>query len=460
MRTRREQVQAQRFVVRRIVSAMLSANPENLDLPMRRMALSLVGGFLAAVLACVGFWVVGKLYPGGATAWQVQGTIVIEEETGAVYVYADAQLYPMANFASARLFVGAEAPAVQKVHQSSLEGTPRKGMYGIPAGPKALPDPKLLAGQPWQLCSAPDPDAPTRRVMRAVIGQQPAAGLDLAGRAMLVADGKGEYYLLWNDRLWLFPKDRALETMRALGAAQDRLIAVSEYLVPLFSRGPDLAVDFTGGPVRLGEQEFAAGSVLRSGDLLYLVTGEHLERIGPFAAKIRLGGDPANAPSVQPNQIPPNLIVQPQPSQKEPLPDEAPRILVPAQDTANTAVCAVSTGSPGPNGTPSVAEVYTPTPPVLSARNTKLTSEITGKVAYLDLPSGRAALVRAAISPGAGGGTVYLITEGRKFGIDGAEALTALGYGKSTVDEVPAQFLALVPDGAALTPQVARTPVP
>lgn len=458
MRTRREQVQAQRFVVRRIVSAMLSANPENLDLPMRRMALSLVGGLLAAVLACVGFWVVGKLYPGGATAWQAQGTIVIEQETGAVYVYRDSRLVPMANFASARLFVGSDAPSVQSVHQSSLEGTPREGMLGIPGGPRALPDPGLLAGQPWQMCSTPDPDAPTSRVMRAVIGRRPAAGLDLAGKAMLVTDGKGEHYLLWNDRLWLFPKDRAAATMKALDVPQDRPVPISEYLVPLLSHGPDLAVTASGNGVAIAGTTQNAGSVIRSGDLFYLVTDGHLERVGALTARIAFGGDPAGMPSIPQNQIPSGMVKAPEASQREQLPDDAPKIHLPGQDTGDTAVCAVSTGTPGPNGTPSTASIYTPTPPMMTEVNTKLSPAVTGKVAYLDLPAGRSALVRATISPGAGGGTVYLVTEGRKFGVDGLEALTALGYGKSTVDEVPAQFLALIPDGETLTRSVFGKP--
>ncbi|GLZ81793.1 hypothetical protein Afil01_66000 [Actinorhabdospora filicis] len=439
---------------------MLSANPETLDLPMRRMALSLVGGFLAAVLACVGFWVVGKLYPGGATAWQAQGTIVIEEETGAVYVYRDSALLPMANFASARLYVGIEAPVVTTVHQSSLEGTPRQGMYGIPDAPKALPDPKLFVSQPWQMCSTSDPAAPTRHVMRAVVGQRPATGLDLAGRAMLVADDAGEYYLLWNDRLWLLPKASAATTMKALGVPQDRPVAISQFLVPLFSRGPDLAVEATGDAVVVADQTLQPGTVIRSGELYYLVTGGHLERVGVLAATIAFHGDPATVRSVPQNQILDSMIQTPAPSQKEALPDAPPQVHVPEQDTRDTAVCAVSTGAAGPNGTPSHAEVYTPTPPVLTAANTRLTVAITGRVSYLDLPAGRSALVRATVSPGAGGGTVYLVTEGRKFGIADAASLTALGYGKSTVDEVPAQFLGLIPDGAALSSQTARTAVP
>ncbi|HEY1178046.1 MAG TPA: type VII secretion protein EccB, partial [Phytomonospora sp.] len=339
MRTRREQVQAQRFVIRRIVSAMLSANPESLELPMRRMGLSILGGAMAAVLIAVGFFVVGFLFPGGATAWKQDGTIVIEQETGAAYVYNRDTLVPMLNFASARLFVPSDDPVVMTIRQKSLEGTPRANPMGIAGAPESLPDKKFLLTLPWQVCSAVSPAAENRLATRVVLGADTDPAADLAGQAVLLTTAD-RYYLLWNDRLYLVPEqDR---TLPAIGMSTADAVEVTPLLLNAIESGPNLAIPIAGlgQPAReLGGEPRKNGDVFKVETRFYVLDGAGLHIIGELAAKILgwvEGGPQLSAADVTANE---NTA----PVEPERFPQAVPQ-LAPIDRDQSIAVCGAHSG--------------------------------------------------------------------------------------------------------------------
>ena len=103
MWSRREQHQAYRFLTRRIVSAVLSGEPETNELPMRRFGMALFSGMGVAVLVVAGFMVFGLLFPGGGRPQE--NVIIQERETGALYLYQGGELHSIMNFASARLIL-------------------------------------------------------------------------------------------------------------------------------------------------------------------------------------------------------------------------------------------------------------------------------------------------------------------------------------------------------------------
>ena len=96
MQNRRDQVQAHSFVVGRLVSAMLRAEPDSPFTPQRRFSIGWVCGLIVA--AC---GVYGVIVPGGNTSWQEPGVLIVEKETGNRYVYVGEQLRPVANYTSA-----------------------------------------------------------------------------------------------------------------------------------------------------------------------------------------------------------------------------------------------------------------------------------------------------------------------------------------------------------------------
>src|SRR5690606_14647674 len=108
MWSRREQHQAYQFLNRRIVSAVLSGEPETNELPMRRFGVALFSGVAVALLVVGGFTAYGLMFPGGGRP--TENTIIQERETGALYVFVEGMLHPVANWTSARLILGQEEP--------------------------------------------------------------------------------------------------------------------------------------------------------------------------------------------------------------------------------------------------------------------------------------------------------------------------------------------------------------
>src|SRR5215813_8141580 len=132
--------------------------------PLRRGFGALLVGAMVAVLFAAGFGVYGILTKTGGDSWKTDGAVVVEKQTGAVYVYAQGTLHPALNYASALLAAGQSPPSVYQVSARSLAGTPRSTVIGIPGAPTSLPDGSHLNTAPWALCSAQsggDPQNPT-----------------------------------------------------------------------------------------------------------------------------------------------------------------------------------------------------------------------------------------------------------------------------------------------------------
>jgi type VII secretion protein EccB len=217
--TTKSQVQAYRFVLRRMESALVRKDPVMLHDPMRSHKRSTVVGIIVGVVGLVGFLLFGVLKP--APTVPTSG-IVISQPSGQVYVVSQSphELIPVFNLASARLLLaagsqqqsqqsGAQAntqqAAPQVVQPTTVDDDQLNGMNmsmgkltGIPDGPTSLPDPN---GTPtdWAVCDAIPRDvnstqqtthgAPTTTVLVGVSN----IGANLAGdNALLVSadDGK------------------------------------------------------------------------------------------------------------------------------------------------------------------------------------------------------------------------------------------------------------------------------
>ncbi|MEU3519452.1 type VII secretion protein EccB [Streptomyces sp. NPDC006654] len=151
MQTRRDHVQAYQFAMGRLASALVSGDPGRGDSPTRRSALGSVFGVGVAVLLCAGFGVYGLISPAAKDDWRKNGTIVLEEDTGNRYVYANGELRPVRNYASALLIAG-ERTAPETVSAKSLAGTPHGTPVGIPGAPDTVPTASALATGPWARC--------------------------------------------------------------------------------------------------------------------------------------------------------------------------------------------------------------------------------------------------------------------------------------------------------------------
>ncbi|MFI7513417.1 type VII secretion protein EccB [Micromonospora echinofusca] len=453
MRTRRDQVQAYRFVTRRIVSALLSGDPETTNLPMRRLGMAVFGSVIAAAVVLGGVGAYGQFT--GNTAPLEPNTLVIERETGATYVFVDGKLHPTLNYASARLIINEPAPQVRTMSQASIRDRPRGRTVGIVGAPDALPDRKSLTGLPWSVCDVPDPADPRRSGTRVVIDRPLPGGAPLGDRAVLV-EADGQRHLLTGDtRLQVTGGDSALAALRMANAPR---LPVGQQLLNAVPAGPVLRKPAIAGEDEastLTERPAKVGQVFRAAGQHYVLTREGLSAIGEISALLLLR-DGGQVTDITPAQA--GKLLTDQRAEEAGMPQALPALH--PVTAGRTAVCA--TYRAGADGGPptTTLEVFDRVPTELaepagvpvrqSARDGVRTAE------GVLLPGGKGVLVQA--TPGAGesgtaapGATVHLISaQGVRYPL-GVGAMSALGYEGVTPLAVPASLLALVPTGPTLS---------
>lgn len=194
MRSKRDQVQAHAFVMSRLSSGMLLADPDAPESPLGRTTRGAVFGVVVAVLVAAGSVVYGLISPGGNDSWRASGTLVVNRETGARYLYYGGRLRPVRNYASARL-IGGAGLKTEDVSTGSLSGTPVGAPVGIPGAPDSVPGGGGLDSGPWQVCSALGVDGGALTALVAG-APTPSAGVG-PGDGLVVTGPDGTEYLVW-----------------------------------------------------------------------------------------------------------------------------------------------------------------------------------------------------------------------------------------------------------------------
>jgi type VII secretion protein EccB len=464
--TQRDQIQAYQFLRRRLVSALVAADANHPTSPSRRLVLGTIIGVAAAVLTTAVFGIIGLLNPSGSTDWQQGGQVLVEQETGARYVYGkDGLLHPVLNYASARLLAGGDGTQTSSVSAKSLASASRGAMLGIIGAPDSLPTTDALLAHPvFASCTRMPADLPATAepVSTVVLAGAVPAGQTLAnGAGLLVALRSGGKYLVTDGRRYLLPGQGPVgalgyETQQAMPVAGDWLATV-----PV---GRDLGlVDVPNagstGP-SVGGASTRVGQVLGAGGD-YLVRSDGLAPITPTEAALVLG-DTNNA-SAYPDGRPRVLSVSVAAATSAPISkstDDAgyPGALPVLANPSPTAVlCAVGDGQ---DTTRIMAEPALPLPdggkpmPASGAADPRVAGEV-----YVPPTSG--ALVRELVGSGGTTPTTYLVTDaGTKYPVPSQDALKFLGYGGITPQPVAGTLLALLPTGPSLDPAVAGRVVP
>ncbi|MEV0565368.1 type VII secretion protein EccB [Dactylosporangium sp. NPDC050588] len=456
MVARYEQVRAYRFVTRRIVSAMLSGEPESNELPVRRLGMSLFGSLLVGMIVLAVVGVYGFINPSGGKP--EENDIVIERESGARYVFIEGRLHPVLNFTSARLIVGNPSPKVRTMSHKSLVSLPVGPPVGIRDAPDPPPPKNALVGLPWNVCGVKVSVAGTAGT-QLVIGRTPSGGVPLGDEALLVttsASGDLPLYLLWHDhRLRIAERT----TLTALELASVRPMQIDRALLDAITSGPDLAplkLPGNGQPSAKKVAGSAAdvGTVYKQGQQYYVLTKTGLATIGEVSAALLLAsGKPAT--DITAAQAAQALG---SPVEPEGFPQAKPTI---KDDTSETTVCAQFGAAVGSGRQTLGLSLFGPGSEQL-ALDPDLSKQRTGTIAdQVTLPEGRGTLAQAL--PGADGtatGTVYLITDqGIRYPLQNSgdvQAMKALGYEGVTPVGVPSSLLSLIPRGPVLDPEVAR----
>jgi len=461
MRSRRELVQAHRFVTRRIVAALLHGEPEAPEPPMRRLILSVVGSVLVAAIVFAGVGVYGLLFPGGRNP--SQNTLIIERETGAKYVYLQGRLHPVLNFTSARLILANSNPPIQTMSSRSLLNVPRGRPVGIPNAPDTLPPRADLLELPWSVCSAQRSAGSADAATHVFVGSLPGGGAPLGDVGLLVATGPDRIFLLWHEHRLRVRGNTVLAALEWTSVAP---FTVGEAFLNAVPPGPDLTPANVVGTGRPWTKTIAGraaniGDVYRAGRQFYLLHNEGLSPVGETMSRLLLaGGRPAVEISAQEAGA---ALAQ---TRIEPLgfPDAVPDLVrTPRPNMACAGYLGAATGS-----TPNIAiAAYDGVDAAFSLPPDQSALPGTEGVVTADrvnLPGGHAAVVRALQDNASG--LVYVVTDqGFKHPLPlekSDQILGSLGYGGYRPRVVPASILALVPTAPTLDPDAATrfAPVP
>ncbi|MEU0491505.1 type VII secretion protein EccB [Nocardiopsis sp. NPDC006139] len=470
MQSRRDRVMAHNFTVGRLGTAMLEADPDAVDAPMRRTRTGTYVGMAIGALICIGFLVFGLIFPGGATSWRQEGRIVIDRDGGATYLYSGGVLRPVANLASARLAVG-EGAATSLVSQRSLEGETMGGPVGIAGAPDGLPEAGTRGT--WRLCAvAPvgEEDAPRGRTAL-VVGEAPDPWVVGSGDGVLVSGPDGTPYLLWQGtRLRM---DEEAGGVQALGYGTTPALPVDSAFLNTVPEGPDLVAPEVAGAGEEGRE--LAGSTRSVGQVFavsapgqedqhYLLTRDGLAPLTLTQALLLLGDTAVSGPAygdASPEPVPlasaevhANLAADPAtPAAAQGLPPVPPTALevgagVPCLRWEADGSMAMTMDAPSgirawPVQERPFVEPGCPTP------------------ALVGIPAGQGGVVRARPVAGTDAApTYYVVTDAAaKYPVADTAALTALGYTEDEAVPLPTSLLRVLPTGPLLSQEAASLPL-
>lgn len=462
VQSRRDQLQAYRFLTRRALAALVTGEPDIPEPPMRRLSVTTITGIMVAILVAAGFAVFGLIRPGSNTKIKA-GTIYIERDTGAQFVLLDdGKLHPTLNYTSAVLAVGKQGKVATKtVSAGALSHDPHGVTVGISGVPQSLPrSTGRLVRSPWTVCSQVQQQGAgsnQARVAVTVGGTAGAAPLAADDGVVVSTPTNDQPYLLWRGQR-LAIASQGIAT--ALGLQTGSPLIVGSSLLNALPQGPSLAtpsVPDAGQPgPTVGKTQTLVGELVKVTDdnSFLVVLRDGLARVTAVEADLlqtmTVEGQlrsplPASLASVLQVQKSANATAVLQ--QFNGLPSNVPAV----PDTLAQAggMCVVF----HENG-PLALAVPPGTAPAGNGHISESAQSSQGVADEVDVPSEQAAVV----GPSNGAATRFVVAApGRKFAAS-PDALASLGYGSVSPVLMPSQFLLLVPTGPALDPDAARRP--
>jgi type VII secretion protein EccB len=472
MQSRKDLLQAHRLMTQRAALALLQAEPDPPDRPLRRLNVGVFSGVLVAVMVAAVFGVWGLLSPGNAQGLTAPGTLIIDSQTGTSYIWCQhGKLCPVVNYASARLALGVSSPNQRLVSQASLAHYPRGPLVGIPGLPQPLPDASMLVGQPWSVCvqSVSNPATQQQHVVTTLAGGRGAGGRTVSGRSALVVLAAGADWLIWGGQRLLIPPAVQGSVLTALAATQTPGTMPAAWL-NAFPQGPDFAppqIAGFGQPTRAPDgsaarvgQVFATGAAAGVAEQYYVLLHTGLAPITQTQAAL-LDAVPHQPPQAT---VAPSLVAGDRARSTVPATGMPVRMPSVVGYTPATPLCVVYSGSgaaapPGPRLT-----VGGTVPPGGMATNGS------GGLDQVTLPPGSAALVgvvagsQAAPPGGAQAPDVtsyFLVTGGRRYGLASPSVAAILGYALPRQRTLlPAGVVDLIPAGPAFDPGMAKRQLP
>ncbi len=202
MSVRRDQVDAQKYVNRRLTNALLTSDANAQESPLRSVGRATIVSAVLAALVVLGFLAYGFVSRGGNTDWQEEGAVVVARETGTRFVYLSGLLHPVANLTSARLIAGGSTEVVY-VSENSIAEAARGAPLGILGAPDTVPDVDQLVHDSWTACSAlvELPSGAVAPSVRVAPGVPEPRSVLLEEQALLV-EIEDSVELIWDGARW------------------------------------------------------------------------------------------------------------------------------------------------------------------------------------------------------------------------------------------------------------------
>ncbi|MER7859254.1 type VII secretion protein EccB [Amycolatopsis japonica] len=454
MNAKTDQVQAHRFMLGRLTSALLRVDPDAPESPLHRTYRGSVIGVLVAVLACLGLLVFGMVSPGGNKTWRVEGALVVSDSSGARFLYAGGRLLPVLNFASAKLVAGNQL-VVKHVSESSLKDVPRGEPLGIIGAPDALP---TLSAEPWEVCTVVDRDQAGPSALR--VGGTTANPLGDDTTVVAIAPD-GATFLLWKgkrhrvatDRGALDAVDGVLQPAKVPAAVLDALPAGPDFAPPTIDGLGDAGPSLGGTESKIGRLYTVSGEPAQR----YVLLKSGLSQVSELDARLLMadpqvrraaygGGDIAVSP------LPGRVVSEHLTSAEQPAPAKPPKA---ANLHSGQGLCALVTpDGDAPRSQVAVADRFTLSGQ-LPASQPGIAAPCS-RVDRIEVRPGAGALLRASATSGRAGDSLFLLTDtGVKYPVS-PEGAKALGFEGAASSGLPIALLNLMPTGAALDPATLR----
>ncbi|MDN6404705.1 MAG: type VII secretion protein EccB, partial [Corynebacterium sp.] len=222
------------FLLRRTELALVIGDPRMAQDPLRTQRRAIGVGLLLSLLVAGGMLLVAMLRPQPS----IDGAGLVADESGALHVRIDDVFHPVTNVASARLLLGS-TEEVTRSTSAQLSQLPS----GPPVGISDAPGVVAAASSQWALCRD---------------GVVAATGGSVQDAGPVVVDAPNGLWLVVDDtRMLLGPSDGiGGQLARAVGAAP---VPVTEGMLQVLRRGPDVSLGALDGLVTSGDRVFLAG---------------------------------------------------------------------------------------------------------------------------------------------------------------------------------------------------------
>ncbi|TDD80503.1 type VII secretion protein EccB [Actinomadura darangshiensis] len=474
MQTKRDLLQAHRLMTHRASQALVLGEPDYPEQPLRKMNVGTFAGIMVGVLVAAVFGIIGLLVGGGSSGLEQKGVVLMEKETGALYVWCTPKgaqkdvLCPVANYTSAKLAAslagggsGGNSPEKKSVSAKSLSDFARGPMIGISGAPASVPEAKRLVGGPWSVCVRQNPQGGTAASVVSLVGGRKVGGEALdPSVGVVVSTGANANWLIWkNQRMRLAPAG-----LTVLGASAPA--AVSPGFVNALPAGPDFAPpnipgaggtpQFAGAAGKIGQVFVVKG--VGGGDQPYVLMADGYAPISALQAALIQNAASYRLPKDSPLD---GAAVTTHRSAERVVDDRLPQTQIKVRPyDAKESLCVVYPDAAKGSGNATLT--------VGGGSDLPMPAQASGSgVDNVVLPPGSAVLAGVLPASGSVGAinTYALISDdGRRYSLKSADTAKALGYSITADDStdavpVPANLLNLVPQGPVLDPQRALEPI-